>query len=316
MKKDRILKKGGILKYLWRHKVLYLMLIPMILYFLVFNYYPMLGLQIAFKDWNPWLGIWGSPWATNALGELDLFSHFRTLFEDPQFWQKFWNTIRISLLKTIFSFSLPIVVVILLNELTSLKFKKAVQTVSYLPHFISWVIIAGILFSMAAADSAFQNFLASIFGREIYFFSDDRLFLFILVLSDIWKGLGWGTIIYLAALASIPAEMYEAAAIDGANRWQKTFFITLPGMMPAITIRLIFELSGLTNAGFDQVFNLYNSAVFGMGDILETWLFRLGVVGGRYDISTALGLFNSLIALVLTVIANKMIKVFGGSGIW
>ena len=303
-------------KYFLSHKLLYLMLIPMLAYFLLFNYYPMLGLQIAFKDWNPWKGIWGSSLATTD-GQLDVFKHFKYLFfETEEFWPKFGNTIRISVLKMVFGFPMPILIALFMNEMLALKYKKLVQTISYLPHFISWVIISGILLSMGSADSDFQLFLQKIFGKQIYFFNDDDYFLTLLVASDIWKSCGWGTIIYLAALAGVPTEEYEAAVIDGAGRMHKMVYITLPAILPAVSIRLIFELAGLTSAGFDQIFNMYNSTVYGKGDVLETFLYRQGVIGGKYDLSTALGLFNSLIALVLTLVTNKIVHKMGGEGIW
>lgn len=309
-------KRKQIGKYFASHKFLYIMLIPMIVFFLIFNYYPMLGLQIAFKDWNPWLGIWGSPLASTA-GQLDIFKHFKYLFfETEEFWLKFGNTLRISVLKMVFGFPIPIIIALFMNEMLAVKYKKLVQTISYLPHFISWVIISGILLSMGSADSEFQLFLEGIFGKQIYFFNDDDYFLTILVVSDIWKSCGWGTIIYLAALAGVPMEEYEAAVIDGAGRMQKMIYITLPAILPAVSIRLIFELSGLTSAGFDQIFNMYNSTVYGKGDVLETFLYRQGVIGGKYDLSTALGLFNSLIALTLTLLANKVVNKMGGEGIW
>jgi putative aldouronate transport system permease protein len=280
----------------------------------------MLGLQIAFKDWVIPIGgrpggQWGSPWATTD-GQLDLFKHFRLLFQDREFLVKFGNTVRIAALRLLCGFPVPIILTILMNELTSNIFKKGVQTVSYLPHFISWVIISGVLISMTASQTSFQNFLKLIFGKEIHFFSNDNLFVAIIIISNIWKNAGWGTIIYLAAITNINPELYESAAIDGANRWQKILHITLPGIRPAITINLILQAGSLVSGGFDQVFNMYNTAVYGKGDILETYLFRIGITGGRYDIATALGLFNSLIALVLTIITNKAAKKLGGEGIW
>lgn len=256
MKEEKKNRKKKTWKYFSSHKLLYVMLIPMLVYFLLFNYYPMLGLQLAFKDWNPWLGIWGSPLAS-VEGHLDVLKHFKYLFfETEEFWLKFGNTLRISVLKMAFGFPMPILIALFMNEMLAVKYKKVVQTVSYLPHFISWVIISGILLSMGSADSDFQLFLQNIFGKQIYFFNDDDYFLLLLVVSDIWKSCGWGTIIYLAALASVPMEEYEAAVIDGAGRMQKMIYITLPAILPAVSIRLIFELSGLTSAGFDQIFNM------------------------------------------------------------
>lgn len=211
---------------------------------------------------------------------------------------------------------MPIILVIFLNELTSERYKKIIQSISYLPHFISWIIISGIIISMTESGTGFQNIMKAIFGKELYFFTDNNLFIVMLVVSSIWKSCGWGTIIYFAAITGIGQELYEAATVDGANRWQKIRFITLPGILPAITITLILNLSNIVYGGFDQVFNMYNTAVYDKGDILETYLYRIGVSGGEYALGTAVGLFNSLIALVLTLVANYSVRLIGGEGIW
>lgn len=314
--KIRAKKFGKFRAYMKRTYILYLMLIPGLAVILLFKYYPMSGIQLAFKDWNPWKGIWGSGWATNEEGRIDVFFHFKELFADELFWQKFGNTLRISVLKVLFGFPVPILIALFLNEMQWKSYKNLVQTISYLPHFISWVILSGILLTMMQADSPFQNFLEGIFGRQIYFFSNNNYFIVMIVLSDIWKNCGWGTIIYLAALSGIAVELYEAAEVDGAGRWTKMRYITLPGIMPAVCIRLIFTVSGITSAGFDQIFNMYNTTVYEKGDVLETYLYRNGIVGGKYDISQAMGLFNSLIGLALTLIANKIVDKVGGEGIW
>lgn len=312
--KERKRRKLG--AYINKTYILYLMMIPALAVVIVFKYYPMTGIQLAFKDWDPWSGIWGSPWATDEAGNIDLLYHFKQLFEDELFWTKFINTLRISLLKVVTGFPVPIIIALLLNEMTWKTYKNLVQTISYLPHFISWVIISGILLTMTQADSSFQLFLQKIFGKQIYFFSDNNYFIVIVLISNIWKNCGWGTIIYLAALQGIPIEHYEAADVDGAGRWQKMWYITLPGIMPAVCMRLIFTVSGLTSAGFDQIFNMYNTTVYEKGDVLETYLYRNGILGGKYDISQAMGLFNSVIGLTLTIIANKITDKLGGEGIW
>lgn len=302
--------------YFSKYWLLYAMLFPTVVYLLIFNYYPMLGLQLAFKDWKMKEGLWGSPWATNEDGTLFLFKNFYVLMSDHTFWQKFGNTLRISSLRLIFGFPMPIMLVIFLNELTSERYKKIIQSISYLPHFISWIIISGIIISMTESGTGFQNIMKAIFGKELYFFTDNNLFIVMLVVSSIWKSCGWGTIIYFAAITGIGQELYEAATVDGANRWQKIRFITLPGILPAITITLILNLSNIVYGGFDQVFNMYNTAVYDKGDILETYLYRIGVSGGEYALGTAVGLFNSLIALVLTLVANYSVRLIGGEGIW
>ena len=315
-KEKRRLKRRKLITYFKQNYLLYLMTLPALIIILVFKYYPMSGIQLAFKDWNPWAGIWGSDWAVNDAGEVDALIHFKTLMSDSIFWTKFGNTFRISLLKIVFGFPVPIIIAIFMNEMRWKLYKNVVQTISYLPHFISWVIISGILLTMTQADSSFQMFLEGLFGEQIFFFSDNDSFVTIVVLSNIWKNCGWGTIIYLSALQGIPVENYEAAEVDGASRWQKMGYITLPGILPAICMRLIFTVSGITSAGFDQIFNMYNSTVYEKGDVLETYLYRNGIIGGRYDISQAMGLFNSLIGLTLTFTANKIVNKMGGEGIW
>ncbi len=315
VKEKEKLIRSGFREYFKRNWSLYLTVLPAVLYIFVFCYYPMSGLQLAFKDWRIMEGIWGSPWATTD-GELDLFKHFKTLLFTVTFREKLVNTLRISFLKLICGFPIPILLAILFNEMSSDKYKKAVQAISYLPHFISWVIIAGIINSMTQSGTGLQNFLKLIFGHEIYFFSNDNLFILMLVLSSIWKGCGWGTIIYFAAITGIDPQLYEAADIDGANRWKKIAYITFPSIKNAISINLIFSLSDIMLAGFDQIYNMVNPAVYGKGDVLETYLFRIGISGGRYDQATAVGLFNSLVGFVLVIAANKFSKLLGADGIW
>ena len=295
---------------------LYVLILPATVFFLIFSYYPMFGLQIAFKNWNPNLGIWGSHWATNSEGALDIFVHFKRIFNDEEVFGKLVNTLRLSTMRLLFGFPVPIIVVVLMNEMRLFRVKKFVQTLIYLPHFVSWVIIAGILQSFTQTGGTFQNFLAAIFGKEIHFFSDSDLFLGILIISDIWKEAGWNTIIYLAAIAGIDPCLEEAASIDGAGRFQRIIHIILPGISPALSINLIFACSGLIYGGFDQVFNMYNSAVYPKGDILETYLYREGIGNGKYSLSTALGLFNSSVALILMLVANKIVKKIGGTSLW
>ena len=312
----RTAKSRKLSGYWKRNWPLYLMLLPMVAYFLVFNYYPMAGIIIAFKSWSFRGGIWGSPWCTSDNGSLDLFQNFRILFNDPDFAPKLTNTLRISGLRILIGFPIPIILTIFLNEMRAKKFGKTFQIVSYLPHFISWVIISGILKSLTASYSTFQNTMVAIFGREISFFTDPNLFLWLLIFSNIWKNAGWGTIIYFAALASINPDLYEAADMDGASRWNKIIHITLPGLVPAISVNLILTASGFIHAGFDQIFNMYNATVYPTADVLETYLFRVGITDGEYSIATALGLFNSIISLIMVIISNRIIKAIGGHSIW
>jgi len=303
-------------KAYWQNNwVLYLMLLPMVVYLLISSYYPMLGVVVAFKDWKILGGIWGSPWATSD-GHLDLLKHFVALFSDSDFLTKLVNTLRISGLRILFGFPVPILLTLLLNEMRSKTVSKGFQIVSYLPHFISWVVISGILTSMTASKGGFQNFMSILFGHEVSFFTDDNLFLTMVVVSDIWKEAGWSTIIYFAALSAISSDLYEAASIDGAGRFQKMIHVTLPGLVPAISVNLILTASGIIHGGFDQIFNMYNDTVLGKADIIETYLFRIGITDGSYDIATAMGLFDSLVSLILVLFANKIIKKIGGDGLW
>ena len=314
-------KKQSNLVYFQRNWQLYSMLLIMIVALFVFCYWPMAGIQLAFKDYvipfsNRPGGVWGSPWARDAEGNIDLLKHFKTLFTNPLVYPKMINTVKISVLRFICGFPMPILLAILLNELTSSGFRKTVQSISYLPHFVSWVVIAGILKDMTVKDSPFMKFLEGAFGEQPAFFADDNLFITMLIISGIWKGVGWGTIIYFAALTAIDPEQYEAAMIDGANRWKRIRYITLPGILPAVTIQLIFHVSSLNSAGFDQIYNLYNPLVYEGADVLETYMFRTGVIGGDYSLGTAMGLFNSLISFILLISANLTVKRIGGEGIW
>lgn len=314
---DRNVKKRSWLKakdYIVRFWPLYVMLLPLLVYLFIFNYYPMFGLQLAFKDWFIRKGIWGSPWATTD-GTLDLFKYFNQLFSTSMFGEKLINTLRISFLKMLFGFPAPIILVLALNELSSLRFAKFVQSISYIPHFLSWVVLGGIFVSLDKSE-IFQSFMTALTGGNVHFFSNDDLYIGFLVFSDIYKEVGWGTIIYLASLMNIDPQLYEAAALDGAGRFKKIWYITLPGLVPAISINAILTLSNVMYAGFDQIYNTYNDVLSGKGETLEMYLFRLGVTGGDYSISTAIGLFNSVVGCILVIITNFVTKAMGGDGIW
>lgn len=314
---DRNVKKRSWIKakdYIVRFWPLYVMLLPLLVYLFIFNYYPMFGLQLAFKDWFIRKGIWGSPWATTD-GTLDLFKYFNQLFSTSMFGEKLINTLRISFLKMLFGFPAPIILVLALNELSSLRFAKFVQSISYIPHFLSWVVLGGIFVSLDKSE-IFQSFMTALTGGNVHFFSNDDLYIGFLVFSDIYKEVGWGTIIYLASLMNIDPQLYEAAALDGAGRFKKIWYITLPGLVPAISINAILTLSNVMYAGFDQIYNTYNDVLSGKGETLEMYLFRLGVTGGDYSISTAIGLFNSVVGCILVIITNFVTKAMGGDGIW
>ena len=269
-------------------KSLYLMLIPGAIIVAIYSYGPLFGLQIAFKRYDIVQGIWNSPW----IG----LTNFKYVMSYPGFWQIVFNTVYIALLKMIFRYVVPIVVALLLNEVLNLKFKRIVQTLIYLPHFISWIVICGVLISILDPTDGAVNEILKVFGMEpVYFLGNKSTFRPVLVISDVWKEFGYGTIIYMAALTGIDPTLYEAATIDRANRFQKMWYITLPGMAPVIVLTGILGLGSLLSAGFDQIFNLYNPLVYDVADVLDTLTYRMGLVNAQYDVSTAISLMTSVI---------------------
>lgn len=295
-------------KYI-KYKYLVLLFIPAILYYGIFHYGPMYGLVIAFKDYTFIKGIKGSPW----IG----FENFRLVLTAKSFKEVFGNTLIISGYKLLLSFPMTIIFALLLNEIKALKFKKIVQTLSYLPHFLSWVILAGVFTQILSPSTGPINAIIKMLGfKPIYFIADSHWFRTVLVLTAIWKNIGWGSIIYLASLSSINPEEYESADIDGANRAQKMIHITIPGLMPAITIMFILSVGRIINDDFDQVFNLYSPAVYKVGDVLSTYVYRVGLVDMKYSFATAVGLFKNVIAFILVIIANTVTKKINEYGIW
>ncbi|MBO9610939.1 MAG: sugar ABC transporter permease [Paenibacillaceae bacterium] len=290
-------------------KYLFLMLVPVLLWYGVFEYGPLYGIQLAFKDFAIMKGINGSPWVG--------FKHFELMFTSTQdFGRVFRNTVLLSLYHIVFGFPAPIVLALLLNEVRAYAFKRIVQSISYLPHFLSWVILAGLLNAMLSPTTGVVNYIIELFGfKPIYFLADPAYFRFTLVVSAIWKEVGWGTIIYLAALASIDPSLYEAAVVDGANRWKQTLHITLPLLVPVIAIMFILRIGSVMNAGFDQVLNLYNPAVYAVSDIIDTYVYRVGLSQLQYSLTTAVGLFKNVIALVLVLGTNYLVKKSGQEGL-
>ncbi|MCM8900814.1 ABC transporter permease subunit [Caldicoprobacter algeriensis] len=285
------------------------MLIPGIAFFIIFHYIPMYGAVIAFKEYNIMQGILGSPW----IG----FKYFKHAFESPFFGEILWNTFIISVYKLIWGFPAPIILALLLNEVKNMKFRRTIQTVSYLPHFISWVVIGGMFTDLLSPQTGIVNNIIKMFGGQpIYFMASKEWFRTVLVVSSIWKEVGWNSIIYLAALSSIDPQLYEASQIDGANRWQQTWYITLPGIMSTIAILLILRLGNILNAGFEQVFIMYNPSVYEVADIIDTWVYRVGLQGMRYSLATAVGLFKSVVGFILVITSNWLAKRMGESGIW
>lgn len=286
---------------------LYLMISIPIIFLIVFSYIPMFGLRLAFVDKFIYTeGIWYSPW-----GGLKQFRYIFTSM--PDFGRALLNTLVISLLKLTFGFPVPIIVALLLNELKTVWLKKSVQTAIYLPYFLSWVILGGILKNIFQHDGVFDSFLG-LFGYDpdIQWLSDNRSFVPLIVMSDIWKGFGFGSIIYLAGLTNVDQNLYEAAEIDGANRWKQTFFITIPTIKPFIVMNFVLNLGGILNAGFEQILVLYSPQVYPTGDIIDTLVYRLTLQnqsGGaaNYPIGTAIGLFKSAVSLILIGLGNLLL---------
>jgi len=287
-----------------KHKYYFVLLLPGLIYFAIFHYWPMAGIMIAFKDFRLLDGIMGSPWVG--------LKWFRILFDAPDFWTALKNTIIISVYKLVFNFPAPILLALLLNEVYNATFKRIVQTIVYFPHFLSWVILGGIMFSLFSSGSGILSFL----GMKTSPLMDPGSFRGFLVISEMWKEVGWGTIIYLAAITSINPEMYEAARMDGANRFQLVRHITLPSITNTIVILLILRTGQILHVGFEQIFILYNPLVFDVSDVLDTYVYRTGLTMGRYSFATAAGLFQSIVGLLLLLITNGVARRMGERGLW
>ncbi len=295
--KDRF---NDLLKRIWEHKVFYLMLLPAIILLIIFAYQPMYGIIIAFKKFSYRHGITGSEW----IG----FYNFETLFQIDQFWVAFKNTIVINFLKLLFGFPASIILAVMINAVKNKVFKNTIQTIVYLPHFVSWVVVSGLIFSLLDETSGSLYKLLTMFGMEVNVFGNGTQFLTLLVVSDIWKEVGWGAIIYLAALSGISSDYYEAAQLDGANKIQQFFYVTLPQLMPTISIMLILRVGGLIGGGFDQIYNLYNTQVYDVADVLDTFVYRYGIGNGQFALGTAIGLFQNVINIVLLLSANSIVE--------
>lgn len=291
-----------------RYKVLYLFLLPMICFYIIFHYMPLYGILLAFKDFWISKGIMGSPWVG--------LDNFRHIFESSKFWQVFANTFSINLLRLIFCFPAPIILAIFLNEVRNNCFKRVIQTIIYLPHFISWVVIASILITILGTEGVINQIIMMFGGESINFLTTNSLFRPIVILSSIWKDVGWGTIIYFAALSGISPDLYEAAEVDGAGRFTKILKITFPSLFPTIATMLILNVGSIMTGGFDQIFNLYNPAVYESGDIIDTYIYRIGLTQGEFSKATAIGLFLNIINCTMLLTVNKIITKIRGYGIY
>lgn len=304
-------------KAFMQHYWLYILMIPGILYMLIFNYTPMAGLVMAFEDFSPYNGdtaiqaLFGSPFAG--------LKYFEKLFTGPDFWRLLRNTLAISLANLIFAFPAPIILALLLNELRCKWFKRFSQTLVYIPHFVSIVIVAALTYQLfSTTDGVAYHMLVQVFGKQNApdIMSDPKLFSTMIVGQNLWKETGYGTIIYLAALSSVDTQLYEAAKIDGAGRWQLMWHVTLPAIRGTIILMLIMKVGSLLNTGYEQIFLMQNAMNCSVSDVFDTYIYTKGIVNGQYSLATAAGLFKSIVSMVMVVGANKIAKLFGESGLY
>lgn len=286
-------------KELKKYLPFYLFLLPALILVILFCYMPMEGLAIAFKDYKMARGIEGSDWVG--------LKHFQALFEDPNFYRVLGNTLKISILTLLTTFPVTIIFTLLVNELTNKKFKSVVQTITYMPHFLSWVVVGTFVYQLLSPTGGVINGILvklGILEKPLYFMAQKDLFVPIYLITNLWKTTGYSIVIYLATISGIDTTMYDAASIDGANRFHKILYITLPAMFPTMCTMLILNIGSLVSVGFDPVFNLYNDATYQTADVISTYVYRKGMVESRYDFSTAIGLFQNIVSLALVMIAN------------
>ena len=292
-----------------RHKWMYLLMLPGIIYFVIFKYVPMAGLVISFQNYSPYLGILGSEWVG--------LEHFKTFFMNPDFKMLLVNTFSISILNLVFFFPMPIILALLLNEIKNKFMKKSIQTMIYIPHFISMVIVASITFTLLNTDSGVINqIIYSLTGNNLEFLSDPKYFRWIIVIQNIWKETGWGMIIFLAALAGVDTQLYEAAQVDGAGKLRQVWHVTLPAIKSTIIIMLIMKVGTLLNTGFEQIFLMKNSLNSSVAEVFDTYVYTLGITQGAFSYSTAVGMFKSVVATVMVLTTNWICKKCGETGLY
>ena len=305
----KIILKKQLLSRIIRMRAFYVLILPAMLLLIIFHYIPMYGIIISFKDFSVFDGITKSPWNN--------FRHFKWLFKDPFFYRIMFNTFWMSVLRIVFAFPAPIILALLLNEMRSMAYKRVVQTISYLPHFISWVILGGIMKEILSPQRGIVGYIYTLLGTEpVNFLTNKATFRGLLVATGIWQGVGWGTIIYLAALSSIDPGLYESASIDGANRFQKTVSITIPSLVPVMTILLLLQIARILKESFQQIFNLYNPMVYEVSDVFSTYIYRMGIEQARYAYTTAVGLFQNVIGVIILVVSNAVVKRFSEYALW
>lgn len=302
--------KRSTMRLLKKNWVLYLFLLPAILYLILFKYVPMYGIQIAFKDYSLAKGYWDSPWVG--------LKWVKKFLSTPRIWTLLKNTISISLYSALVGFPLPIIFAFIMNNIKNLKWKKFVQTITYMPHFISTVVLVGMISLFFSPNSGIVNTILEFFGGsgDIYFLGSNDYFIHVYVWTGIWQGVGWGSIMYMAALAGVDQSLHEAAMIDGANKIQRVLNIDLPSIMPTISIMLIMRLGSILGVGYEKIYLLQNSLNIGSSEVISTYVYKLGLLQQQFSYSTAIGLMNNLVNLLLLFISNKIVGKLSGSSLW
>ena len=317
MKKGKVSAPAGVAKttgwartwkIIRKNKAVYLMILPVIIYYILFHYKPMYGIIISFMDYNPRRGVSGSQWVG--------MKHFIDFFTGPYFWRLLGNTLKLSLSTLIFGFPVPIILALLINELRNKKFSKAVQTITYMPHFVSMVVLCAMIRQFVGANGFITSFL-SMFGYDGgNLLNHGEYWIPIYVISNIWQGAGWGSIVYLAALTGIDSELYDAAKVDGANRWKQTLNVTIPCLLHTIIIMLIMRVGQIMGVGYEKTILLYNEGIYDVADIISTYVYRRGLLDRQFSFSTAVGLFNSVVNFILVIGANQISKKTTETSLW
>ncbi|WP_081543076.1 ABC transporter permease [Streptococcus pneumoniae] len=307
---QEILKKSKIqltVEHIQKYWILYLMMIPATVLLILFTYGPMYGIIMAFQDFTVFKGYTGSPFVG--------LKHFQRLFSDPLFYRLFKNTFMVGVLDFLFSFPAPLIFALILNEVRKVRFKSVVQSISYLPHFIPLVVMVGIIFELFGSYGIINSLLSSLGMEPISFFTKSEWFLPLYIVSGVWKTIGWGSIIYMGALTNIDSTLYEAADMDGANRWHKMWHVTLPSLRPTVVTLFILNAGGIMQVGFEKVFLMSSPATYEVSDVLSTYVYRQGILNSDFSYSAAVGLFNNIVALLFVLLANKIAKKLGEEGI-
>lgn len=306
--KTNQLHKNTLASYLWQHRYLYLMLIIPLAYYAIFCYWPMYGIQIAFKKYNIRQGILGSPWVG--------MKNFEKCLGDPYFWKVVRNTLLLNIYSLLWGFPAPILLALLLNEVKNDFYKKFVQSVSYLPHFLSTVVVCGMIVNFLSNSGPVNDVIESITGKRIQFLMEAKYFRTIYIASGIWQNIGWNSIIYFAAISGVDQQLYEAAIMDGAGRFKQAIHVTIPAILPTVTIMLIMAIGSLMSVGYEKIILLYNGSTYETADVISSYVYRKGIQGADYSYSTAVGLFQSVVGLIFLVGANTFSRKVTENSLW